>query len=167
MKHCAERGKQFIKYNECIKIEYTRNHLPRSKMVARLFATCFEDYFYTPVVCIAPKRHLSSGRWGEHRRKSTFRIGNIWIITSVRHGRSGQQRYFIEIVNRYRGLAVASTTRGHLVRRNDPRVVCHLSWPPPPPFPFQPDISSRLRNYVFMRAVRSDGHGTTVWSLTV
>lgn len=50
----------------------------------------------------------------EHRRKSTFRIGNIWIITSVRHTPSGQQRYFIEIVNRYRGLAVASRHVGIL-----------------------------------------------------
>lgn len=85
----------------------------------------------------------------EHRRKSTFRIGNIWIITSVRHTPSGQQRYFIEIVNRYRGLAVASRHVGILYAVTTP--VSSVIFPGRRRRPFQPDTSSRRRNYVFIR----------------
>lgn len=80
-------------------------------------ATCFQRLFlHAGGVHRAQARASSFIPEGEaeHRRKSTFRIGNIWIITSVRHTPSGQQRYFIEIVNRYRGLAVASRHVGIL-----------------------------------------------------
>lgn len=80
-------------------------------------ATCSRRYyFYTPWWRGTARERSSFIPEGEaeHRRKSTFRIGNIWIITSVRHTGSGQQRYFIEIVNRYRGLAVASRHVGIL-----------------------------------------------------
>lgn len=37
----------------------------------------FEDYFYTPVVRIARASSFIPEGEAEHRRKSTFRIGNI------------------------------------------------------------------------------------------